>query len=105
MHCASCVRVIERTLQKVEGVQEATVNLATSKATINFNEQSSVHDMASAVKKAGYELVVENKPTEHRMDGQMSNAHDHMNMGAPSKEQVVISLVLVFISALIMLWE
>ena len=29
MHCASCVRVLERALKKVNGVSEANVNLAT----------------------------------------------------------------------------
>src|SRR3989344_4944780 len=90
MHCASCVRVIEKTLQKVEGVQAATVNLATNKATVNFDEHASEHDMASAVKKVGYELKIEEKPME-------GMEHDHMAMVAPTnlKEHVTISLVLV----------
>ena len=32
MTCASCVRRIEKALHKVEGVSEASVNLATEKA-------------------------------------------------------------------------
>ena len=102
MHCASCVRVIERTLQKVEGVQEATVNLATNKATVSYNEQLSEHDMASAVKKAGYELMVEGKPMEN-----MNMEHDHMAMVGPTdlKKHIIISLVLVFLTVLIMVWE
>ena len=100
MHCASCVRVIERTLQKVEGVQAATVNLATNKATVNYDELTLEHDMASAVKNAGYELMVEEKPME-------GMTHDHMAMAVPTdlKEHVTISLVLVFLRALIMIWE
>src|SRR3989344_5414855 len=90
MHCASCVRVIERTLQKVEGVQAATVNLATNKATVNYDKSTLEHDMASAVKKAGYELMIEEKSIEG-----MDNL----------KENVTVSLVLVFLSALIMIWE
>ncbi len=80
MHCASCVRVIERTLQKVKGVKTASVNLATNKATVNYDEQLSEHDMASAVKNAGYDLMVEEKPMEGR---------DNL------KEHVTISIVLV----------
>ena len=100
MHCASCVRVIEKTLQKVEGVTEANVNLATNKATVNYNENTSEYDMASAVKKAGYELMVEEK----RMEGM---THDHITMTEPMnlKENVIVSLVLVFLSVLIMVWE
>lgn len=106
MHCASCVRVIERTLQKVNGVQGAVVNLATNKATVNFDEGASEHDMASAVKKVGYELVTDEK--HHDMsDMQMASGHDHMSMSTPSnlKENVTISMVLVSISAVIMFWE
>src|SRR5438270_11723628 len=99
MHCASCVRVIERTLQKVEGVQAATVNLATNKATVNYDEHTSEPDMVSAVKKVGYELMVEEKPKENMQ-------HDHMSMTASTnlREHVMISLALVFLSVLIMLW-
>ncbi len=96
MHCASCVRVIERTLQKVEGVQEATVNLATNKATVQYNEHASEQAMATAVNKAGYTLVLEETSSEH-----------HMEMGSTMnlKEHVYISMILVSISALIMIWD
>lgn len=98
MHCASCVRVIERTLKKVDGVSEASVNLATNRATVHFGEHTSEQAMASAVKKKGYELI---------MDSPMQGSHDHMNMGYDSKlkENVIVSLVLIAISSLIMLWE
>lgn len=100
MHCASCVRVIERTLQKVEGVQEATVNLATNKATVNYDEHTSEHDMASAVKKVGYELVV----GDHK-EMAMSSLHDHSGNEEELKEKVFISVPLVILSAVIMFWE
>ncbi len=98
MHCASCVNVLERTLKKVDGVTDATVNLATNRATINCDENTSEQALASAVKKKGYELVV---------DEPMQSSHDHMNMGYDSKlkENVIVSLVLIGISSFIMLWE
>ena len=37
MTCASCVNRIERYLRKVDGVDEATVNLATETATVRFD--------------------------------------------------------------------
>ena len=36
MTCASCVRRVERALSAVPGVLQASVNLATEKATIRF---------------------------------------------------------------------
>jgi len=34
MNCAACVRRVESTLEKVAGIKSASVNLATSKATL-----------------------------------------------------------------------
>jgi len=39
MHCASCVRLIEKSVGRVEGVSECNVNLATNKVTIAFDSQ------------------------------------------------------------------
>ena len=55
MTCASCVNRITRFLQKVDGVEEATVNLATETATVRFDAtRVSVDDLAGAVDAAGY---------------------------------------------------
>ncbi len=56
MHCASCVRVIEKSLSKVPGVSSAAVNLATETASVNFNPDivTDKH-LASAVANAGYQ--------------------------------------------------
>src|SRR5690348_13181103 len=55
MTCASCVRRIEKTLGKVPGVAQATVNLATEKATVTFDPNAATLDgMKAAVEKAGY---------------------------------------------------
>ena len=37
MHCASCVSRIERSLKKVAGVSDASVNLATNRARVVFD--------------------------------------------------------------------
>ncbi len=55
MTCASCVRRVEKALGKVEGVQEATVNLATEKARVVFDPGlTSLETLKKAVEKAGY---------------------------------------------------
>jgi len=55
MTCASCVRRIEKALSKVDGVQEASVNLATEKVTVVFDPSvASAQHMQAAVEKAGY---------------------------------------------------
>lgn len=59
MHCASCVRVIERSLSKTPGVKEANVNLATEKATVTFDDKEcNPSQIAAAVSNVGYTALV-----------------------------------------------
>src|ERR687885_93886 len=55
MTCASCVRRIEKALGKVEGVAEASVNLATEKARVVYDPAvASPAQLKRAVETAGY---------------------------------------------------
>src|SRR5215510_8507124 len=55
MTCASCVRRIEKALGRVEGVDQANVNLATEKATVRYDPSvATPAQMQAAVEKAGY---------------------------------------------------
>lgn len=57
MHCASCVSAVEKSLDKLEGVKEASVNLATESATVSYDEDKvSDDDLRQAVEDAGYSL-------------------------------------------------
>src|SRR5256885_448681 len=55
MTCASCVGRVERALKKVEGVQSASVNLATERALVTLAGSADVAALVAAVHKAGYE--------------------------------------------------
>ncbi len=57
MHCASCVRLIEGSLNKTPGVESAAVNLATEKATVIYDpEKVDDQAIAAAVASVGYEV-------------------------------------------------
>ncbi len=59
MHCASCVRVLERTLKKVDGIKDANVNLVTEKATVTFDSQKvKDEDLLTAVANVGYQASI-----------------------------------------------
>ncbi len=66
MTCAACVRRVERSLDKVEGVSEANVNLATEKARVTFDPgKVDLTGLKTAIEKAGYtvgEIPVANTP-------------------------------------------
>ena len=54
MNCASCVAHVEKALLKVEGVQAASVNLATETATVAAPASVPLSALIAAVEKAGY---------------------------------------------------
>jgi copper chaperone CopZ len=58
MSCASCVRKIETVLNKTEGVIEASVNFATEKLTIEYdNSRIDLKKIEEIIKSIGYELI------------------------------------------------
>jgi heavy metal translocating P-type ATPase len=59
MSCASCVARIERAVEAVPGVREASVNLATGRARVRSNAETEIAAIVSAVRAAGYEPLAE----------------------------------------------
>lgn len=58
MHCASCVTLLEKSFHKVPGVSSASVNLATSRASVEYSEAvSSRGDLVQAVRNVGYDVL------------------------------------------------
>ncbi|MBI2411400.1 MAG: copper-translocating P-type ATPase [Candidatus Kerfeldbacteria bacterium] len=66
MHCASCANIIERSLKKVNGVQQASANFAAEKALVTYNPSVvQIPQLIAAVEKAGYKAQeVDVKDTE-----------------------------------------
>lgn len=59
MHCAGCVRIIEKALLKTAGVRDAAVNFAIETALIEFDENIiSEAGIAKTVKDIGYTLEI-----------------------------------------------
>ncbi|MCF8042180.1 MAG: heavy metal translocating P-type ATPase [Desulfarculaceae bacterium] len=60
MTCARCAANVERTLnKKVPGVEQASVNFGTETLSVDYDPgQTSLGDMAQAIKNAGYELIL-----------------------------------------------
>ncbi|RZA19626.1 MAG: cation-translocating P-type ATPase, partial [Proteobacteria bacterium] len=74
MSCASCVARIEKVVKKLPGVAEASVNLATETAMIQFNPALvSTEGIAKAISKAGYEasLQIANAEKTFESDGKL----------------------------------
>lgn len=72
MTCAACANRVEKRLNKLEGVNGATVNFALESATVDFNpDEINVNEMKSAITKLGYKLEVksdeQDESTDHRL--------------------------------------
>lgn len=60
MSCAACAKSIERVTSRLEGVANSSVNLATEKLNIEFDEELvSVERIVAAVEKAGFKAIEE----------------------------------------------
>ncbi|MCL4923031.1 MULTISPECIES: heavy metal translocating P-type ATPase [Streptococcus] len=58
MTCASCAMTVEKAVGKLAGMEEASVNLATEKLSVSYDEKLlGLEDIRQAVEKAGYQLV------------------------------------------------
>jgi Cu+-exporting ATPase len=57
MTCAACAGRIEKTVQKIEGVVSATVNLAAEKLFVEYAEPQTLSSITDAVARLGYQVL------------------------------------------------
>lgn len=70
MTCAACVRAVERAVKKLDGVDEASVNLATEKLSITFDDKIlKLTDVEAAVERAGYKANTDSISKDFRIEG------------------------------------
>lgn len=95
MTCASCVFRVEKALTALPGVSKASVNLATQRAHVNYDAQTTTAEQTAnnaiaAVKKAGYEaseIKAHAAPTD-----QLSASREEE--GSRLQQQFLIALIL-----------
>lgn len=68
MTCASCVAHVKKSLQGVPGVSEASVNLATERATVTHEPNVALKALVAAVDAAGYKAKRAPEPTATALD-------------------------------------
>ena len=58
MTCANCVATVERSLKRLEGVQGASVNLATERASVEYDDRRVTPQLiVERVRNAGYDVA------------------------------------------------
>ncbi|HEY4515354.1 MAG TPA: heavy metal translocating P-type ATPase [Candidatus Paceibacterota bacterium] len=96
MHCASCASVIEKTLGKVEGVQDVSANYGNESTKLTYDESKvGVDKLSEHLEPLGYSLII---PAEHsgmKMDmsanemGMSEDEHaEHLGLNQSKKEKL-----------------
>ncbi|MFN4111579.1 MAG: cation transporter, partial [Ignavibacteria bacterium] len=66
MTCASCVLRVEKALKKLDGVQEAVVNLATEQAQVKIDPSKvKFEQLKEAIEKVGYNVI---EPAQEKIE-------------------------------------
>jgi Cu+-exporting ATPase len=107
MTCASCANRIEKSLKKADGVSDATVNLATERATVHFDPAvTGLDNIVGTIRNAGYDAIVPQRVTHdhhpmhnahavHEMtDARDAHAHVHEYNYAELKKKFIVAVAL-----------
>ncbi|MDX9893459.1 MAG: heavy metal translocating P-type ATPase [Patescibacteria group bacterium] len=103
MHCASCKMLIEKMVGKLDGVTSVTVNYATEKMAVEYDENKiNIVDLAGAVGKAGsYQLVTDEHNQTVLTPNNLANRpqakmHDHASV-LKQKEYQLLKIKVILI--------
>lgn len=92
MHCVSCVAKIENTLKKIDGVSEISVNNATEKIKISYDDtEISGQTFNEKLKPLGYFLEMEgNSPQTSSKSDTNTDTHTNTDISVKNKAEIQI---------------
>ena len=81
MHCAGCANNVERTVKGLDGVVNGAVNLAANNLSVEFDSgKITPEQIHEAVKKAGYDLIVEEDNALERQEEEQKERFGKLKM-------------------------
>ncbi|MDQ3099726.1 MAG: heavy metal translocating P-type ATPase [bacterium] len=91
MHCAACAVNIERKLKKVPGMQDASVNYASEKALVDYDEsQCTPEIIATTVNELGYKAIVKDSTVDVQTAEEIARANQLQTL----KMKLIVSIIL-----------
>ena len=112
MHCASCAAIITKKLSKVESIKEVNVNLATEKATLEFeNNALSTEAVNDVISKYGYTFIAEQDETSCTLAAKNSASGAILLKEEKQKElleqlaKVQFALPIALLVFILMMWD
>ncbi len=69
MHCAGCANNVEKTVRKLVGITDASVNFASNTLSVSYEtDKLTPGEIRAAVLAAGYDLIIEEDHAEERQE-------------------------------------
>lgn len=79
MHCAGCAANVEKTVKKLPGVADASVNFATNTLSVSYDaDKLTPGEIRAAVLAGGYDLIVEEILKEERREEAQQRRYERL---------------------------
>lgn len=101
MTCANCVNTVSKALNNSDKIHEATVNLATEKAKVIFDENISDQDIINIVEKAGYGAIVNDKAHQEKIAAQASKRNRNLRLSLLVSVLFTLPVVLAMVEGML----
>ena len=107
MTCASCVAKVEKSISKIEGLKNVSVNLATEKATFEIDSNvASLTQVEKAIEDAGYKIDFSSLNKKIATSTTQSDVKSDFDKELKKDFLLAISLTVpIFILSMGMMWE
>ncbi len=87
MHCASCAKLIERSLTKTPGVLTAQVNYGSENATVETDSNVTSDSLKKAVENAGYKAIFVNDQSSIATDKSLTTGNQQKTADEIKEEE------------------
>lgn len=94
MSCAACSASVERVVSRIKDVESCSVNLATNKMNVSYNNSETEEEIFKAVQKAGFTIENENQVQEKASEKEKNKPTG----SAPIITSFILCFILLYIS-------
>ena len=95
MTCASCVARVEKSIKKIDGVEDVAVNLASEKATLSIdNSKVNIEEIKKVVEDAGYKVDLSSFEKEGKLSSEEEESEKISDYDLILKKDFLFALIL-----------